>query len=289
MKKWLCLALLLALFCSELPPASPQANPARPPIILYTYYRQLGWGDRVQVGCVDEEGGLWLLIGNDETLKWPYRTEEQLSYLRQNGQLQQIGQLTHDELFDLKSLVFSAPDQGRQSQPAACDAGTEFSYAVQYDREENPAWVLLGMSGDDTFENTDPNAQALYRYLRERFPQVTCYGGGMGPAGFRPVAVGVFCGWGGADLRGAEITAVYMDCEAGPRQLNLTEEERQSVLALALNGTVTGKANAAATTGGTVWYGFSDGEGRQLAAMELYRGLLVRPDGMYEITKGEEQ
>ena len=42
-------------------------HPSR--IILYTAYRQVGWDDVVQVGCVDEDGRLWLLSSTADELQ----------------------------------------------------------------------------------------------------------------------------------------------------------------------------------------------------------------------------
>lgn len=283
MKKNLCWIIAACLAIGLLPSVCAESA-ARPRVILYTYYRQQGWGDRVQIGCVDEEGGLWLRTGHDSSLKWPYQTEEQLARLARCGEWEEQGRLSSDELFTLQSLIDSTPDQGRQSHPAACDAGTEYSYAVRREGSGAPRCVLLGMSGDDCFENTDPNAQALYRCLRLLFPQVTCYGEGMGPAGFQPVPLRAFCGWEQTDFSEATVTAYFCDCEAGPRETPVAPEERAWVLRLVTEGKVTGKASARCVTGGTTVYSFCDPAGKQLASLTLYRGWLVRPDGMYSIS-----
>ena len=286
MKKVICfiaMILLLAGIChTGLAKAPTAVIPGQ--IILYTYYRQMGWGDRVQIGCVDANGCLWLLTGYDSKLQWPYQTEKQLEYLQASHDMELVGRLDSEELFDLKSLVISTEDQGHASHPVANDAGSERSYAVQYGSEDQAHSILLGMSGDDCFENFDPDAQALYHYLRLLFPQVTCYGGGMGPKGFQPVPIRAFCGMEGLDLDSLAVSAAYMDCEAGPRKLNVSEEERLYLLNLIRYGKVTGKANATMTTGGTTCYDLSDPSGRFLASLELYQGLLVRSDGMYTIT-----
>lgn len=285
MKRLICLlaALLLLAGMHAANPAAAAAASAPGQIILYTCYRQMGWGDRVQIGCVDTDGCLWLLTGSDSTLKWPYEVSEQLDYLQAAGEMEPVGKLDSGELFDLKSLVFSTEDQGHDSHPAANDAGTERSYAVQYDRDNRPRGILLGMSGDDCFENFDPDAQALYQRLRQLFPQVTSYGGNMGPAGFQPVSVKAFCGLDELDLNSLTVAAAYMDCEAGPQKLNVSEEDRLRLLDFIQNGKVTGKANATQTTGGSTSYSLFDPSGRFLASLELYQGLLVRPDGMYTI------
>ena len=167
------------------------------------------------------------------------------------------------------------------------DAGTERSYAVQYDNEEQAHCILLGMSGDDCFENTDPDAQALYLYLRTMFPQVTCYGGDMGPRGFEPVSIRTFCNLEGLDPDHLEITACYVDCETGPLPITLTEEDRLALLDLIRNGVVIGKSNATMVTGGTTSYDLSDPDGNYLTSLEFYEGLLVRSDGMYAISSGD--
>ena len=67
MRKKILWAAVIALALGILAPAQAE----RPKIILYTAYRQMGWGDAVQIGAVDENGGLWAVIGSDAELKWP--------------------------------------------------------------------------------------------------------------------------------------------------------------------------------------------------------------------------
>ena len=74
MKKILAALLMLAL-CFTLAHAESD-----PKIILLTVYQQMGWGDRIDVGCVDEEGGIWTMTGSASSLGWPGGIEEQLSY-----------------------------------------------------------------------------------------------------------------------------------------------------------------------------------------------------------------
>ena len=285
--RFICLLLSLCLLLGISAPAQANADGTEiPRILLYTCYRQVGWGDSVQVGCVDERGGIWLLTGNDSELHWPYSSSDQISYLTSCGMLARQGRLNDADLFDIKSLVSACADQGSGSWPAANDAGTESSYAVRYDGGGNPIPVLLGMSGDDCFENADANAQALYLGLRSLFPQVTSYAysyGGMGPQGFMSVPVMSFCGFWGISLEYAAVSAAAIDCEAGPYPVELTEDEQANIRSLVLSGQVTGKANATSVTGNSMVYNFLDEAGNTLASIELYKGLLVRPDGMYYI------
>ena len=274
MKRMISLALLAALLWTCRMAAAGQDTP-----LLYTCYRQMGWGDSVQIGWIDREGGLWLLTGHDSSLRWPYKTEEQLAYLRSCRDAVRMGTLTREDLFDLRGMAASV--QAREVRPvgAACDAGTERSYAVK----EDGTCVLLGMSGDDMYENTDPTAQALYWTLRQLFPQVRCYGGTMGPAGFQPVSVASFCGYDPDKIPGSAVTAVHMDCEAGAVPLELDENAADRLRQLAVHGTVTGKANCTMVTGGTTCVCFSDSQGNPIASLEFYEGLLVRGDGMYRL------
>ena len=142
----------------------------------------------------------------------------------------------------------------------------------------------------DSYENTQPDAQALYRFLREKFPEVTSYAGmeGIGPMGFSPVPMSLFCKGGTQDLSDAVVTRIYTDCEAGYFPNSVTEEEREYILQMLRTAMVTGKANNVFVTGGTNIFVFSDADGRQRFSFELYQGLLVCNDGMYTLSVPED-
>lgn len=258
-------------------PGYADKPPVRP--ILYTYYRQLGWGDSVQIGYVDSNGDLWALKGNDSELEWPSGRENQLRYLEEH-QFEKIGKLDHDDLFDLESLVGVVKKDEGPALPGANDAGTESTYAIQYDRDRNANTVLLGMSGDDVYENLDPNAQGLYLAARRLFPFVTCYGGSIGPVGFIPVSLTSFCHLG--DLHGASVKACYMDCETGPKERDLSTEEQSDIINEIMNSNVTGKVSATDITGGFTDYYFYN-ENEELGHISIYNGKLYHSDGMYSI------
>ena len=264
---------------------SAAADSASPRIILYTFYRQMGWGDRVQIGCVDDDGGVRLLTGYDSGLKWPYKPEEQLQYLMQNRNFTEEDRLSHDDMFSIKSLVNSVEDQGSKSVPAANDAGTEKSYAVRYSKEGEPEFILLGMSGDDLFENFDPNAQALYLLLRRMFPAVTSYAGLMGPRGFVPVPLAEFLKLDPDAILNADIRAYLMDCEAGPLQRDLTAENKAALISLIRTGRVTGKADCVVSTGGMTAYSFYDADDNWIGTVEFEGGLLVWGNGHYYVER----
>ena len=166
-----------------------------------------------------------------------------------------------------------------------CDAGTESSQAVRYDREGKAEAILLGMTGDDLLENTDPNAQALYLKLRLLFPFVRCYAGEETQGwGFRPISIAAFCHLDEINWDDVRVSAWYTDCEAGPQQRDLTEDEEKRILDCVKTGFVIGKENAFGVTGGTTTFFFSDRDGKTLGSIELYNGLLVCNDGMYHLT-----
>ena len=102
-----------------------------PRIILYTAYTQMGWGDRMQAGCVDENGGLWGIEGHDGELNWPYGWEDQIAYLEQCAKVK-IGEMSGEDLFDLKGLIACAEPQDVKVRGWMNDAGTETSRAVRY-------------------------------------------------------------------------------------------------------------------------------------------------------------
>lgn len=282
MRKIFVIFVLILIACIVPAETVMAAESPSPRIILYTYYRQMGWGDRVQIGWLDDEGTVRLITGYDSTLRWPYKPEEQLAYLEGAETFTAEDILPHDDLFSIKSLVYSVEDQGSKAIPAANDAGTEKSYAVQYSKEGEPSFVLLGMSGDDFFENFDPNAQALYLRLRLMFPAVTSYGyGPMGPQGFRPVPLAEFIGLDADAILSASVRGYLIDCEEGPIPLELTEKDITALVYLVRNAKVTGKADCVVSTGGVASYSFYDAEEKLIGTVEFEDGLLVWDAGHY--------
>lgn len=81
-------------------------------------------------------------------------------------------------------------------------------------------------------------------------------------------------------LRDAVITCSKIG-EAGLEETELSKAEQESIRRLAMNGKMTGKANETNVTGGTWVYTFTAPDGTYLMSIELYRGMLVRNDGMY--------
>ena len=80
------------------------------------------------------------------------------------------------------------------------------------------------------------------------------------------------------------ITAAEIDCEEGPIETAVTEEDRLWILDLAERGVITGQENGLSVTGGTTVYSFSDAAGNYLGSIELYKGLAVGRDGMYNMS-----
>ena len=97
---------------------------------------------------------------------------------------------------------------------------------------------------------------------------------------FTPVPVYEFLGLDPELIISAAVKASYMDCEAGPREI---EDPGKGVILAVLDGKVTGKANSTMVTGGTYVFGFYGEDGKYLGGIEIYQGLLVTDDGMYYI------
>lgn len=278
MKKVFCMMLAACLLFALALPAQAKESGSR--IILYTAYRQVGWGDVVQIGCVDEDGNLWKIEGHDADLKWPYAWEEQIAYLEKCPK-EKIGEMDFETLFDLKGLISCAENGEGKPRGFMNDAGTETSRAVRYDDDGKPEQVLLGMTGDDMYENRDGNAQALYRKCREMFPFVRCYA--MEGWGFQAVPLKTFLNIEGVSVRNAKVEIRYNDCEAGPMETEVTAQDMAQALELLQYGWVTGKENAGMVTGGTYTIFFVDENGRDVCCFTLYRGLLATMDGMYNL------
>ena len=90
----------------------------------------------------------------------------------------------------------------------------------------------------------------------------------------------------GRQNAGLQFVAERADGEAGPRELEVTEDEAKQVISFMKNALVTGKENAMCVTGGTTILYFTDSDGNSLGAVELYDGLLVMNDGMYQVEGG---
>lgn len=82
-------------------------------------------------------------------------------------------------------------------------------------------------------------------------------------------------------LETAVVTCYTTDCETGLIPEEITEEEAAAMRRLAMNGVVTAKANDLSVTGGTWVYTFETPDGRYLMSIEMYKGLMVGRDGMY--------
>ena len=284
-----CLAVILALAAVCAAAAGEEA----PRILLYTYYEWVGPdGMYLQAGCVDEDGGLWTLERLEPDFDWSAGMLAYLTGKLRDGEMTSAGEVDQDwiDMFELNSLIVCAEDRGNETEAVCEGAGAESSYGVAWDYDGNATEVLLGVSGDSRFENTDPNAQALYKLLRDFFPGVRNYAySDMGPRGFQPVPLIEFCGWQDIDFSAVAFSCDDIDCEAGPIPVKLTGEDREEILEMITNGVVTGKANATMVTGGTTVYGFLDEDGNWLDSMELYRGLLVTNDGMYYVARAETE
>ena len=283
----LCVLLLMCLALAALP-ALVLAEPVETDVLIYTYYIETDGGDLVQIAFLTEEGEMWTLSGSVDELGWPSDVTEQLNFMSQRERFTRLGTLDYDEIFTLRSLTSDLEDQGAELKSTAEDAGLEYSYGLTYISRTQQQPILLGVSGDCCFENTDPDAQTLYQKLRELFPDVPHYKElGMGPQGFIPVPFAEFCGLNAAQLSNVSFKGGYNDCEAGYFEFEMQDDTLEWLWALLEHGYVTGKANAIFTTGGSVSYTIFDDSGNYISSLEFYEGLLVRGDGMYSFELDE--
>ena len=96
-----------------------------------------------------------------------------------------------------------------------------------------------------------------------------------------PVPVWKFCRGLRDGLDTAVITAAQTSCEEGPLPVEITPEEAEQIRSLAMSGMVTDKANEISVTGGTWVYTFTTPGGKHLLSVEMFEGLIVGSDGMY--------
>ncbi len=288
MRKFIFVFLLFCLISSVSVEIIAAAESSEPRMILYTWYRQIGEDDRIEIGSVDEAGVIRTFSGVYSEAGWPSETAEQLEYLSQTEKFNEEGTTSSDELFALKSLISAVENQEYiPTYTNILDGGIEESRAVRYSRDGEAETILLGMSGEVLFENTDPNAQALYKRLRSLFPGVPsdAYDPGLGPEGFQPVPLMEFAGLDVETVMNAEIAAALMDCEEGPIPVELTDAEKDALRDLIREGVVTGKADCVSSTGGGESYSFLDADGRLFGNVDFEDGLLVMNDGRYYVSQ----
>lgn len=277
MKRFMMLFLLLAL----LTPAALAGEQTAPQndMLLMTTYTNFAWRWRFEFAALDEGGVLWHC---DAMPKGEIRQNpaDMAQYLKDHGLLTEKGRISPERLRDLKSMADTVPEQPVQYAKAARDAGIQKSYALRRDGEGRITCILLGASGDGMYENNDPSAQALYRFLREAFPDVRAFAGvpDMSPAGFPKQDLRTFSGCEGIDLAGLSMTALKRDCKSGIAEI----APRLSAEAL-MKMQVTGKRNSFQPSGNVISYVFKDKDGHTAAFFDFFDGLLVKPDGMYEV------
>lgn len=268
----LCLALGLA------------ASAETPRPILCSVYEQQGWGDRVTISFIDEDGGLWAAEGSASKLGWKGSLEDKALRMTGLDGLRRVGEVSFDDVFSIKSLIESVEDQGRSLHAGTTlDYGIVYEYAVRYDQDDAPECVLLNACGDDAFANSDANAQGLRLWLVKAFAQGEALETDqiLSALGIVPTPMSEFCGYDAFAIAGAEVTATLMDCEEGPIPAEISGKEADALRQLAEHGSVIAKANATEVTGNIYAIRFADAAGNEVASFDLYHGLLVRRDGMY--------
>ena len=293
------------------PTPEPTAAPEiRGDVFLYGVYRPnpgMGW---VAVGALDSAGDLWITEKAD--VPWPATTERIMEMLKERRGMKLMynvlgsrcdGFIMDKEwLRDMKIMAETVSAQEGQPKKTGIDIREQAVYAMRPGENNKPESVLLGMGGSSLFENKDPGAQEMYRWMWRQLNLVEIFGNSAGvasaiePKGFEAVSVKNFFGLKeGAEE--AEITAEMTDCEEGLIPAEMTKEETEQIRKIARLGLITGKRNSMQVTGGTMRYHFRDAEGNDLGTIETYERtardedgeekttnlLAVANDGMYTI------
>jgi hypothetical protein len=286
---------------TPVPTPEPTPRPEdRPRIVAYSILKPDDQNEAVNICCLDEAGDFWSGDYWDPDF---LTSDEEVFRILQGREAMNVKQnMTGPYYFDNKYpktdffkglgvMASQIPETEATPKKTGENLGTNEIWAMQYDPDGNPKPVLLGVSGSFVFENTDPNAQELYRIMwrMERMINGFSYGyaaEGLTPHGFEPVSVREFFSLENADAETAVITGYLTDCEEGLIEAKLTEEDRKKALALLERGVVIGKENPWMVTGGTMRYVFHDPEGNYLGCIETYEydSLAVKNDGMYRLS-----
>ena len=269
------------------------------PVFLYCVQDNSHSDGGIAVICIDEEGIVWRTAAAD--LKPDYSEEDLMQLLRERRGMTRrtetllsaaYGMYTKDWLKEQAQRAASVPAAEGIPEETGINTDETAVYALKNGEDGRTESILLGMSGRRLFENTDPDAQALYQFMWTQLywesdtfrPSCGFAAEGVAPYGFRTVSVREFYGLEQVDAAAAVITATENDCEAGPKEIPVTEEDRKWVLAMLERGIITRKVNSQNVTGGTTSYLFHTGDGEYLGSIELYRGMAVTDDGMYQMS-----
>ena len=269
------------------------------PVFLYCVQDKRETDGKIGVYCIDEAGVIWRT--GEADLKPDYSEEDLMQLLqerrgmtRRTETLESPGYGMHSKEWIKEQAQRAASIPAAEGTPEETGVNTDETavYALKNNKDGSTESVLLGMSGRRLFENTDPDAQALYQFMwMQLFWEVETFkpsygfaAEGIAPYGFRTVSVREFFGLEKADAATVVITAVENDCEEGPKEVPVTEKDREWALAMLERGIITRKVNDLSVTGGTASYLFHSAEGEYLGSIELYEGLAVKNDGMYQMS-----
>ena len=269
------------------------------PVFLYCVQDKSEKDGKIGVYCIDEAGIIWRT--GEADLKPDYSEEDLMQLLQERRGMTRrtetllstaYGVHTEEWIKELAQRAASIPAAKGTPEETGANTDETAVYALENKKDGSTESVLLGMSGRRLFENTDPDAQALYQFMwMQLFREVETFklsygfaAEGIAPYGFRTVSVREFFGLEKADAATVVITAVENDCEEGPTEVHVTEKDRKGVLGMLERGIISRKVNDLSVTGGTVSYLFHNAVGEYLGSIELYKGLAVKNDGMYQIS-----
>ena len=269
------------------------------PVFIYCIQDNSHSDGKTCVFCIDEDGIVWRTAEAD--LKPGYTEEDLMQLIQERRDMTRrietlasaaYGMYSKDELKELAEWAASVPAAEGTPEETGVNTDETAIYALKNGEDGHTESILLGMSGRRLFENTDPNAQALYQFMwtqlywevKDFRPSYGYAADGIAPYGFRTVSVREFLGLEKVDAATAVITIVENDSEAGPKEPEVTEKDREWALAMLERGIITRKVNNRRVAYNTKSYLFHTPDGEYLGRIELSRGMAVTDDGMYQMS-----
>ena len=280
-------------------PVGQRAAAEYAPVFLYCVQDRSETDGTISVICIDEEGVVWRTAEAD--LKPGYSGEDLMRLIQERRGMARraetllsaaYGMYTRDELKEMAQRAAAVPAAEGTPEETGVNTDETAICALKNGEDGHTESILLGMSGRRLFENTDPDAQALYQFMWTQLywevdtfrPSYGFAAEGVAPYGFRTVSVREFLGLEKVDAATVVMTAKENDCEAGPKEIPVTEKDREWALEMLERGIITRKVNDLSVTGNTTSYLFHTADGEYLGSIELYRGLAVASDGMYQMS-----
>lgn len=279
---------ILFIACLLSPAAAPANAASGARIVLMCCYQQDGWDDSSSATFLDDKGCIWRY---ESAAPLPETDQARLAFLSKTTSAVSVGQLDFWRMLELCSLIEQAEPWPLEPQPAvAVDFGLNTYSAVRYGANGRAEVIPLAVSGDQTAENLEPNAYALYVALVH---EITIHEP-TDPSWLQPMnipreSLAAFCGLDETIFQGATLAVSFSDPQSGECTYALDAHEMREKLDWLADLVVTYKQNALPYAGRTCMYTLYSPGGERLAAFEFFHDLLVTGSGMYAVEPSQTQ